>query len=199
MNPCSWSREQTFGLLLLFGVLARCVPSLQSFFGHATPRALRARVYSRAKYLYGIGAPLALATGLLALLALCSLLCPAPASSRAMKKSSGVPRKVVSTLLLALLLGGHCFHSPCPAGLRLKSASQPSYSTSVGPQRAGSTGDQMRQDAAEQGGLGIPEMLRDVVVEKIEELGGGKVKEVRGLIASPARHFGACKSSCVHL
>lgn len=36
-----------------------------------------------------------------------------------------------------------------------------------------------QQDAtAGQEGLGVPGMLRDVVVEKIEELGGGKVKEV---------------------
>lgn len=83
-------------------------------------------------------------------------------------------RLVVVSVFLALLLQVDCFHAPCRTyvGSR-RHALQP---------RVAAAGDQT-QDAG-QGCVGVPDTLRDRIIEEIEELGGGRVTEVQSIVDS---------------
>ena len=85
-------------------------------------------------------------------------------------------RPHVAAVLLSLFLRGDGFHCPCPAQLPCARPSS-NHAGAVWP-RASSARESQQDATAGQGGVGVPGMLRDVIVEKIEELGGGKVKEV---------------------
>lgn len=69
-------------------------------------------------------------------------------------------------LFLVLLVRGNCFHSG-------QIASRSCFS------RASSSLQCQTQEGTDGGS--VPVLLRDVVIEKIEELGGGKVQQVRGV------------------
>lgn len=87
-------------------------------------------------------------------------------------------RRAVLAICLMLLARGDCFHigsSQCsqahahvPA-----SRSRASSSSPLEPRHA------LVQEGTEGAEDGVPGLLRDVVIEKIEELGGGKVQQVR--------------------
>lgn len=80
----------------------------------------------------------------------------------------------ILALFLVLLVRGNCFHSsPCPGD----------RSCFSGRSRASSSSRLCQTQA---GDGGVPVLLRDVVIEKIEELGGGKVQKVRGCKAAGA-------------
>lgn len=95
-------------------------------------------------------------------------------------------RRAVLALCFVLLARGNCFHigggSQCspahahaPVGSsRSTRSSRASSSSPLEPRHA-----LLKEEGAEGAEGGVPGLLRDVVIEKIEELGGGKVQQVR--------------------
>lgn len=100
-------------------------------------------------------------------------------SPRASVRGANTLRRRASlACLLALSLRGDSFHSRCPAHVLCSSSRALSHPRGVVRRRAGSGGE-TREEPAGQGEVGVPDTLRDVVVEAIEELGGGRVLQVR--------------------
>lgn len=78
----------------------------------------------------------------------------------------------VLVIFLALLVRGNCFHSSSQIPHRRACFSRASSTSSLCQTQEGADGGS------------VPVLLRDVVIEKIEELDGGKVQQVRGLRVS---------------
>ena len=78
-------------------------------------------------------------------------------------------------LILLSVLGSECLHSPFPSRVSARSPSSRGWVWLI----KGLAQSESWRDEQDQDGSGVPDKLRDVVIEKIEEIGGGKVKEVR--------------------
>lgn len=92
-------------------------------------------------------------------------------------------RCAVLALCLVLLDRGDCFHissSQCsPAHVHAPLASRSTWRASSGSRPRPEPRHALLQEGAEGAEGGVPGLLRDVVIEKIEELGGGKVQQVK--------------------
>ncbi|CAM9138304.1 unnamed protein product [Ascophyllum nodosum] len=92
-------------------------------------------------------------------------------------------------LILLSVLGSECLHSPFPSRVSARSPSSRGWVWLI----KGLAQSESWRDEQDQDGSGVPDKLRDVVIEKIEEIGGGKVKEqVKETTAGPGlntRHF----------
>lgn len=75
----------------------------------------------------------------------------------------------ILAIFLVLFVRGNCFHS----------SSQIPHGSCFS--RASSSSSLLSQSQEGADGGSVPVLLRDVVIEKIEELGGGKVQQVRGM------------------
>lgn len=92
-------------------------------------------------------------------------------------------RVVVVSIFLTLLLRVDCFHAPCHTHSEFRHRAL---------QRGVAAGDQT-QDAG-QGGVVVPDTLRDSIIEEIEELGGGKVTEVSSIVC--VTHVTSQQTAC---
>lgn len=86
-------------------------------------------------------------------------------------------RRSLLALFLALPTKGHCLLSVCDTRSFARGATTRGRASSNHEARL--LLQSQRQESAEGGS--VPGLLRDVVIEKIEELGGGKVQQVRGV------------------
>lgn len=94
--------------------------------------------------------------------------------ARGAPRDASSPDRYVLALFLILLVRGNCFHL-CGWFPR-----QHAPGSCFGSSRASSRRQSQTDSGTQEGtGGGVPGLLRDVVIEKIEELGGGKVQKVR--------------------
>lgn len=99
------------------------------------------------------------------------------AKTGSMRRRSTIGHGVFLAFLLELLSRGKCFYHSPGKPFRVLNSIYRSHSRSYSHPR-----DRTEEGSAGRGGMGVPDMLRDIVVEKIEEIGGGKVKEVRSSV-----------------